>query len=104
MNILLLSLIFFFGALLVHGRNPDPCAGVPGTDQFRNDWSSCDTYFWCNNGVAVHTVPCPPGYGFDQEKNLCSLAAASCASCPPDLDIAVSLKSEMKSQWLQKFI
>lgn len=91
MNLLILSVVALFGGAIGQTtRNPNPCLGVPGTNLFRRDFSNCATYYWCNNGVAVHTVPCPAGYGFDEVKQLCTVAtAADCLACPAIIDIAV---------------
>lgn len=88
MNLILLSTFVLCGIVL--GRNPNPCQDVPGSDQFRNDWSSCASYFWCDLGQAVHTVPCPAGLGFNETRQLCTFDAASCEQCPADMDITVS--------------
>ena len=84
-----MSIVALLGVAQVYGQNTNPCAGVPGNNLFRNDWSSCATYFWCNNGVAVHTVPCAAGLGFDELLQQCTPAAATCPSCPPSKDISV---------------
>ena len=90
MKLVLLVVVTLLGtALSQTTRNPNPCAGVVGSNLFRNDWSSCSTYFWCNNGIAEHTVPCSVGYGFDETRQLCTVAAATCAECPADQNIAV---------------
>lgn len=93
-KILLIVACFLCGSALA--RNPNPCEGVPGSDQFRNDWSSCRFYFWCNNGQAIPTFPCPEGFGFDEEEQLCTNAAAQCDECPQDINIAVSLERVFK--------
>ena len=87
-----MSTVALLGVAQVYGQNTNPCAGVPGNNLFRNDWSSCGANFWCNNGVAVHTVPCPVGLGFDEALQQCTQAAATCPPCPPTQNIAVRFK------------
>ena len=70
-------------------RNPNPCLGVPGSTEFRNDWSSCEDFFWCNNGVAVAGDACPQGLDFVEEEQACILTDDPCDECPPH-NIAVS--------------
>lgn len=73
-------------------RNPNVCADVAaGTlDQFRNDWASCESYFWCNGPQAVPTGPCDAGFSFDESLQVCKVA--TCDECPAaPANIAVSL-------------
>lgn len=92
-KIFLLGIASLLATVLAQSqRNPNPCEGVPGNTLFRNDWSSCSTYFWCDNGVAVHTVPCGDGMGFDETRQMCTRAGVTCEQCPANQDIAVSSK------------
>lgn len=90
MKFILLGVLAICGAALSQ-RNPNPCEGVPGIDQFRNDWASCEDYFWCNNGVAVPVpTPCPPLMGFDEVNQGCSVDQNPCLDCPEEGNLAVS--------------
>lgn len=90
MKLILLSVLALSSAVLGQ-RNPNPCLGVLGNGQFRNDWSSCGDYFWCNFGVAVPVpTPCPPGWGFDEPLQACTIQAGNCDRCPVEGVIAVS--------------
>ena len=71
-------------------RNENPCAGVTDRTQFRNDWSTCGDYFFCDYERAVPSGPCPDGYGFTLEAIACSAAANQCAQCPEVGNFAVS--------------
>lgn len=96
-----LTLLFAIAlsSFAVGQRNPNPCAGVVGNTQFRNDWSSCADYFWCNNEQAIPVpTPCEPGFGFDQALQACTIDQATCARCPPDGNLAVSSHIKRYSQ------
>lgn len=83
MKLVWLSFLTLSGAVLGQ-RNPNPCDGVPGVDQFVNDYASCADYFWCYNGVAVPSGPCSEGQGFvEANGGACTYGAAEgCDECP----------------------
>ena len=85
---LVAALIAFSGAALAQNpRNPNPCAGVTGTDTFVNDFASCESYFWCNGEQAFPSGPCTVGLNFAD--TVCS-ADVACEVCPPAGLLAVS--------------
>jgi len=88
---LLLLILLTLASQTLGQRNPNPCLNVPGVDQFRNDWASCEDYFWCNNGQAVaNPRPCPVGMGFDEVLQGCTVELATCELCPAEGIIAVA--------------
>lgn len=76
-------------------RNPNVCADVPATDitQFKNDYSACEAYFWCDGPQARPTTPCRDGFNFD-EANLACDQAFVCLPCPATGTIAVGVQSD----------
>ncbi|CRK97663.1 CLUMA_CG011048, isoform A [Clunio marinus] len=76
-------------------RNPNPCEGVvsPPPNIFRNDYASCESYFWCDGENAVAADPCEDSYYFDEAAQVCD-STAECQQCPAEGSIAVAIVSD----------
>lgn len=73
-------------------RNLNVCENVTASDlsQFKNDFASCGSYFWCDGTQARPTEPCRDGFLFDEENRRC-VQGDDCDECP-EFNIAVTLK------------
>lgn len=86
----LLSVLALCGAVIGQTRNPNPCLGQTDATQFAQDWTSCESYFWCNLEVAFPAPPCEDTFGFDDVSQTCTQTGMPCADCPLTGSIAVS--------------
>lgn len=101
-----LSVLALCGAVIGQTRNTNPCLGQTDATQFANDWTSCDSYFWCNLEVAYPAPPCADTFGFDDVTQTCTLDIMPCDACPATGSLAVSWKncqSTIKQENLLKF-
>lgn len=88
-------LLTLSSAVFAQTRNANVCEGVTEaqTDQFRNDFASCEEYFWCDADRPVPAGPCRTGWTFDDTVPNCN-QAATCLECPTDRDIAVAVAGD----------
>jgi hypothetical protein len=96
----LLTVLALFGSALSQ-LHDDPCeSGATAPQQFRQDYASCEAYFWCDGLRAIPSGPCNTGFIFDENAGTAGAcvaepaAAPFCDPCPATGLMAVAVASD----------